>query len=93
MQARDLLLYNTTDKKVNVSVYFQHGTFWLTQKAMAELFGVNVPAVNKPPVPAKVLRLLCVQALSWVWMGSSLSTAVRGLMPKSPSMCILWEQC
>lgn len=47
MKLRDLLLYNTADKKVNVSVYFQNGTFWLTQKAMAALFGVNVPAVNK----------------------------------------------
>jgi hypothetical protein len=47
MKAKDLLLYNTADKKVNVSVYFQNGTFWLTQKAMAELFGVNVPAVSK----------------------------------------------
>ncbi len=47
MEARNLLFYNTVDKKVNVSVYFQDGSFWLTQKAMAELFGVNVPAVNK----------------------------------------------
>ncbi len=41
------MFYKTSDKKVNVSVYFQSGTFWLTQKAMAELFGVNVPAVSK----------------------------------------------
>jgi len=47
MKARDLLLFNAADKKVNVSVYFQNGSFWLTQKAMAELFGVNVPAINK----------------------------------------------
>ena len=47
MQARDLLLFNTADKKINISVYFQNGTFWLTQKATAELFGVNVPAINK----------------------------------------------
>ena len=47
MQARDLLLFNTADKKVDISVYFQNGTFWLTQKSMAELFGVNVPAINK----------------------------------------------
>ncbi len=47
MKARDLMLFSTLDKKVNVSVYFSEGTFWLTQKAMAELFGVNVPAVNK----------------------------------------------
>lgn len=47
MQTRDLLLFNTADKKISISVYFQNGTFWLTQKAMAELFGVNVPAINK----------------------------------------------
>ncbi|TZF85541.1 virulence RhuM family protein (plasmid) [Pedobacter sp. BS3] len=47
MHPKDILLFNTTDQKVNVSVYFQNGTFWLTQKAMAELFGVNVPAVSK----------------------------------------------
>ncbi|WP_416866191.1 MAG: virulence RhuM family protein [Imperialibacter sp.] len=47
MQARDLLLFNTSDEKVSVSVYFQNGTFWLTQKAMAELFWVKVPAINK----------------------------------------------
>ena len=47
MKPRDLLLFHTLDKKVNVSVYFGDGTFWLTQKAMSELFGVNVPAVTK----------------------------------------------
>lgn len=47
MKPRDLLLYNTVDENVKVSVYFHNGTFWLTQKAMAELFGVNVPAVSK----------------------------------------------
>jgi len=47
MKPKDILLFNTTDQKVNVSVYFQNGTFWLTQKAMAELFGVRVPAVSK----------------------------------------------
>jgi len=47
MQTRDLLLFHTQDKRINVSVYFQNGTFWLTQKAMAILFGVNVPAISK----------------------------------------------
>jgi hypothetical protein len=47
MKARDILLYSTQIEKVRVSVYFQHGTFWLTQKAMAELFGVKVPAISK----------------------------------------------
>lgn len=47
MQVHKLLLYQLADNKVSVSVRFEKGTFWLTQKAMAELFGVNVPAVNK----------------------------------------------
>ncbi|MFW9597824.1 MAG: virulence RhuM family protein [Paludibacter sp.] len=47
MQTKNILLFSTTDKKAKVSVFFQDGTFWLTQKAMAELFGVNVPAISK----------------------------------------------
>lgn len=47
MKPKDILLFNTTDRKANVSVHFHNGTFWLTQKAMAELFGVRVPAVSK----------------------------------------------
>ncbi len=47
MNPKDILLFNIEDKKHNISVYFQNGTFWLTQKTMAELFGVNVPAVSK----------------------------------------------
>jgi len=47
MKPKDILLFNTTDQKVNVSVYFQNGTFWLTQKTMAELFGVGVPTISK----------------------------------------------
>lgn len=47
MNPKDILLFNTEDKKHNISVYFQNGTFWLTQKTMAELFGVNVPAISK----------------------------------------------
>jgi hypothetical protein len=47
MKPKDILLFQNTEQTVNVSVYFQNGTFWLTQKMMAELFGVKVPAVNK----------------------------------------------
>lgn len=47
MKPKDILLFNTTDQKINVSVYFQNGTFWLTQKTMAELFGVGIPAISK----------------------------------------------
>ena len=47
MKGRDILLFNTTDKAIKISVHFDKGTFWLTQKAMGELFGVNVPAISK----------------------------------------------
>lgn len=47
MKPSNLLLYSTAEQNVKVSVYFQNGTFWLTQKNIAELFGVNVPAISK----------------------------------------------
>ncbi len=42
-----VILYTTGDGKVTVDVWFSGGTFWLTQKTMADLFGVKTPAVNK----------------------------------------------
>jgi hypothetical protein len=47
MKPSNLLLYSTVEQNVKVSVHFQNGTFWLTQKTMAALFGVNVPAISK----------------------------------------------
>ena len=41
------LLYTAPDGAVKVDVFLKAETVWLTQKALAELFGVNVPAVNK----------------------------------------------
>jgi hypothetical protein len=43
----NFLLYTGHDGKVKVEVYLKEETVWLTQKAMAELFGVKVPAINK----------------------------------------------
>lgn len=43
----EILLYQSGGNKEFVSVVFKDETFWLTQKAMAELFDVNVPAVSK----------------------------------------------
>ncbi len=43
----DFLLYTNEDGAVKVGVVVQGETVWLTQKAMGELFGVNVPAVSK----------------------------------------------
>ena len=42
-----ILLYNNGGEKEFVSVVFQDETFWLTQKAMAELFDVKTPAISK----------------------------------------------
>lgn len=47
MKPRDILLFRNADQSVNVSVYFQNGTFWLTQKTMAELFDVERSVITK----------------------------------------------
>jgi len=41
------LLYTVPDGAVRVDVFFKEETVWLTQKALAELFAVKVPAINK----------------------------------------------
>ena len=41
------LIYNTPQENVKVDVVVKDETVWLTQKAMAALFGVQVPAINK----------------------------------------------
>lgn len=45
--AKEVVLYQTDDGNVNVSVIYCNESFWLTQKAMSELFGVNVPTISK----------------------------------------------
>jgi hypothetical protein len=44
---KNIILYSTEKGNVNVEVVFKNDTFWLTQKAMAQLFGVEVPAISK----------------------------------------------
>ncbi len=46
-QQSDIIFYNTPTGDVKIEVVFNDETFWLTQKRMAELFGVEVPAINK----------------------------------------------
>ena len=41
------LLYTGNDGKINIEVFLKDETVWLTQKAMAELFGVKIPAISK----------------------------------------------
>lgn len=47
VQSGEILLYNNGGEKEFVSVVFRDETFWLTQKAMAELFDVKTPAISK----------------------------------------------
>jgi len=43
----DFLLYTAPNGKVKVEVFLHNETVWLTQKTIAILFGVQVPAINK----------------------------------------------
>jgi len=43
----EFLLYTTPNGKVKVEIFLHDKTIWLTQKAIAELFGVEPPAVSK----------------------------------------------
>ena len=43
----NFLLYSAPGGAVTVRVLFKDETAWLTQKGLAELFGVKVPAVAK----------------------------------------------
>lgn len=45
--ADQFLLYTAPTGAVKVQVFLKDETVWLTQKALAELFGVQVPAINK----------------------------------------------
>ena len=42
----ELILYESPEGKVRVEVHHEDETFWLSQRQMAELFGVEVPTVN-----------------------------------------------
>lgn len=46
-QSSDIIFYNTPTGDVKIEVIFNDETFWLTQKRLAELFGVAVPAISK----------------------------------------------
>jgi hypothetical protein len=46
-ESNQFLLYTTPEGAVKVDVFFKGETAWLTQKALAELFGVQRPAITK----------------------------------------------
>lgn len=46
-QTTEFLLYTDPNGDIRVEVLLSNETIWLTQKRMAELFGVGVPAISK----------------------------------------------
>ena len=46
-QQHSIVLYQNDNTNVCVSVFYSNETFWLTQKVMAELFGVQKAAISK----------------------------------------------
>jgi hypothetical protein len=47
MKENKIIFYATPQGNIKVEVVFEGDNFWLTQKAMAALFGVAVPAISK----------------------------------------------
>ena len=47
LQSSDIIFYNTPKGDVKIEVIFNNETFWLTQKRLSELFGVDVRTVNE----------------------------------------------
>ena len=45
-QYSDIIFYSSPEGNIYVEVIFNNETFWLSQKRMAELFGVEVHTVN-----------------------------------------------
>ena len=46
-ETNEILLYTTPNGDVKVEVFLHNENLWLTQKKMAELFDVNIPAISK----------------------------------------------
>jgi hypothetical protein len=47
MDNNQIIFYSTRQGNIKIEVVFEGETFWLTQKAMANLFGVEIPAISK----------------------------------------------
>jgi hypothetical protein len=47
INVNEILLYTTKDGEVKINVLYGDQNIWLTQKKMALLFGVQIPAINK----------------------------------------------
>jgi hypothetical protein len=45
--ANEILFYRTPNGEERIEVVFRDENFWMTQKALAELFGVQRPTITK----------------------------------------------
>lgn len=43
----EIIFYTSPTGDIKIEVFFENDTVWLTQKRMAELFGVDVRTVNE----------------------------------------------
>ena len=41
------LIYNSVEENISVNAIIKDESIWLSQKAMADLFGTQVPAISK----------------------------------------------
>ncbi|WP_074243202.1 virulence protein RhuM/Fic/DOC family protein [Chitinophaga niabensis] len=47
MENNQIIIYQTPDGETTIDVKLEKGTIWLTQKQIAELFGIQRPAITK----------------------------------------------
>ena len=47
MNQHEIILYQMDDTNVCISEYYENETFWLTTRAIAELFGVKTQAITR----------------------------------------------
>ena len=47
LQKGEIVIYTSEDGSISLDTKLENDTIWLTQKQMAELFGVKTPAINK----------------------------------------------
>src|ERR1700744_2152043 len=47
MQTFEILFYTAPEGSSHIEVFYEDETFWLSQKKMAELFGVDVRTINE----------------------------------------------
>jgi len=43
----EIIFYQGDDGNIKIEVFYHDETFWMTQKSISELFGVQRPAITK----------------------------------------------